>query len=151
MPNEIHADYDSGNTLYAVIRNTTGQAWDVAGQAFEDWGTNGHTIDDYNIPLTDKSGSRYVGNFDSHIPAGRYCIQVFVQAGASPADTDAIVTARDVVWTGSGMLTAAKVLANKAVFNKTTGAIEYYDDDAQTVLLTHASDDGASTTTRTPA
>jgi hypothetical protein len=43
---------------------------------------------------------------------------------------------------------AAKMLLNKAVQDKLTGAIRYYDDDGQTVVLTHTPDEGASSLTR---
>jgi len=43
-----------------------------------------------------------------------------------------------------------KVLVNKAVQNKVTGVIEYYDDDDQTVILTHTPEDEESEITRTP-
>ena len=46
---------------------------------------------------------------------------------------------------------AAKSLVNKAVQNKATGAINYYDDDGQTVILTHTPTDGESAITRTPS
>ena len=46
MANEIRADYDSGSTLYAVIRNQAGKVWHVAGGVFEDWGADGHDADD---------------------------------------------------------------------------------------------------------
>lgn len=46
---------------------------------------------------------------------------------------------------------AAKLLINKAVQNKSTGAIEYYDDDGETVILTHTPTDSESTITRTPS
>ncbi len=65
MAYEIQADYASGSILYAIIRSPAGQVWHPAEQAFEDWGTGGHAIDDYDIALTDKSGSRYVGSFDT--------------------------------------------------------------------------------------
>jgi hypothetical protein len=45
---------------------------------------------------------------------------------------------------------AAKLLVNKAIQNKVTGAIDYYDDDGQTVILTHTPVDGESTLTRAP-
>ena len=45
---------------------------------------------------------------------------------------------------------AAKMLINKAVQNKATGSINYYDDDGQTVILTHTPTDGESEITRTP-
>lgn len=151
MSNEIHIDYSSGSTLYAVIRNGAGHVWYAGGQVFESWGTGGRTADDYDISLTDKGGSRYVGNFDSNIPASRYSVQVFVQAGANPADSDNLVGGDEIVWSGTGKVTCDKLLANKAIQNKATGEIKYYDDDGQTVLLTHTPVDTAATITRTPS
>ncbi len=150
MANEIQADYASGNTLYAVIRNRTGQVWHPGLQVFEAWGTNGRTADDYDLALIDKTGSRYIGDFDAHIPAGSYSIQIFVQAGVAPADMDTLVAGRKILWTGTGELTAAKVLANKAVQDMVTKTIDYYDDDGQTILLSHMLSDEASTFIRTP-
>jgi hypothetical protein len=45
---------------------------------------------------------------------------------------------------------AAKTLVNKAIQNKITGAINYYDDDGETIFLTHSPTDAESTVTRTP-
>ncbi len=150
MANEIQADYASGHVLYAIIRSRTGQVWHPATASFEDWGAGDHTIDDYDIPLTDRSGSRYVGSFDADIPSGGYAIQVFRQAGASPADTDALVCSREILWTGTGELTSTKLLANKTIQNKIVKTIDYYDADGQTVLLTLVTSDEATTFTRTP-
>ena len=150
MANEIHINYASGNTLYAVVRNTVGNVWYVAGQIFEAWGTSGRTANDYDIALTDKSGSHYVGSFDTNIPAGRYSIQVFLQVGANPADSDTFIAGKEIVWSGTGTITAEKLLANKAVQNKPSGQIKYYDDDGQTVLLKHTPADAATNITRTP-
>jgi len=151
MANEIHVDYASGNTLYAVVRNGVGDVWYVAGQVFEAWGTGSRAANDYDISLTDKNGSKYVGSFDGDIPAGRYSVQIFRQAGANPADGDSLVASEEIVWSGAGKVTANKLLANKAVQNKSTGQIKYYDDDEQTVLLTHTPDDAEATITRTPS
>ena len=151
MANEIQVNYASGNSLYAVVRNTTGDVWYVVGEVFEVWGTGGRTADDYNISLTDKSGSRYVGSFDANVPAGRYYVQVFLQAGANPADGDTFVAGEEIIWSGSGRVTADKLLANKAVQNKSTGEIKYYDDDGQTVLLTETPTDAEAVITRTPS
>jgi hypothetical protein len=151
MANEIHVNYASGSTLYAAVRNDAAEVWYAAGKTFEAWGTSGRTADDYAISLMDKSGNRYVGNFDTNIPAGRYSVQVFVQAGASPADGDSLVAAFEIVWSGTGRVTADKLLGNKAVQDKATGQITYYDDDGQTVLLTHTPTDTPATLTRTPA
>ncbi len=55
-------------------------------------------------------------------------------------------------FAGSSLFeTAAKMLINKAVQNKATGAINYYDDDGETVVLTHTPSDGESTITRAPS
>jgi len=150
MANEIQADYGSGHILYAIIRSRMGRAWHPAGAAFEDWGAGGHTIDDYDIPLTDKSGSRYVGSFDAGIPGGSYAIQVFRQVGANPADTDPLVCSREILWTGTGELTSTKVLANKTIEDTISKTIDYYDDDGQTILLTLITSDEVDTFTRSP-
>jgi len=150
MANEIQADYASGSVLYAIVRTPAGQVWRPAGRAFEDWGAGGHPIDDYDLALTDKSGNRYVGDFDADIPAGCYCIQVFRQAGASPTDGDTLVGSRDICWTGVGEVTATKILVNKAVHRRVANAVDYYDDDGVTVLFTHNLNDEEATSTRTP-
>ena len=46
---------------------------------------------------------------------------------------------------------AAKLLINKAVQNKVTGEINYYDDDGETIILTHTPTDGESNLTRVPS
>jgi len=150
MANEIQASYTSGNTLYAVIRNRAGEVWWQAGQTFEQWGANGRDADDYALALTDKGGSRYVGSFDENISSGSYFVQWFLQAGVDPTDTDALVGARDITWSGMAELTATKILANKAVQNHSTKAIDYYDDDGTTVIFSHASIDNGLTHTRAP-
>jgi hypothetical protein len=45
---------------------------------------------------------------------------------------------------------ALKMLKNKAVQDKTTGQIKYYDDDGETVILTHTPEDSDSEITRMP-
>jgi hypothetical protein len=150
MANEIHVEYASGNTLYAVLRNNIGQVWYPGGQAFEDWGTSSRDADDYDIAITDKSGSLYVGDFDSNVPAGRCSFQVFLQAGANPTDGDTLVDSGQIMWSGSGVITAEKLLGNKAIQDKATGAVSYYDDDDQTVLLTLIPGDSEAELSRTP-
>lgn len=150
MANEIYIDYPSGSTLYAVVRNRPGQVWYIAGKVFETWGSSGHGADDYDIALTDKGGSRYVGSFDSNIPAGTYSVQVFAQAGVGPSDEDSLIGGGEIIWTGVGELTCGKILANKAVQSKVTGAITYYDDDGETELVTLSPSDTAASLIRTP-
>ena len=136
MLNEIRANYESGNTLYAVVRDKAGNVWYVGGQVFESWGTGGRDAEDYCLSLVDKSGSLYVGDFDGNIPPGRYCIQIFLQAGTNPEDGDNLVESREYIWSGTGQITSDKLLVNKAVQNKSNGQIQYFDDDGQTALVT---------------
>lgn len=150
MANEIQTDYASGNTLYAVVRNIAGDVWYAAGQVFETWGTDSRDADDYDIALIDKDGSRYVGDFNCNILPGRYSIQIFFQVGANPVDGDTLVRSDEIVWSGSGKITAEKLLANKAIQNKSSGQIQYYDDDGQTVLLTHTPCENLASITKTP-
>ena len=44
---------------------------------------------------------------------------------------------------------AAKLLVNNAVQNKVTGVVDYYDDDGETIILTHTPTEGESIITRT--
>lgn len=46
---------------------------------------------------------------------------------------------------------AARAIVNKAVQNKSTGAIEYYDDAGSAVILTHTPTDNDTEITRTPS
>ena len=149
MANEIQIDYASGHTVYAIVRNQVGHVWCPATRVFEEWGNAGHDATNYAIVLTDRSGSRYQGDFDTNISAGQYGIQCFLQAGATPAQSDALIDSRAIFWTGTAELTAMKVLANKMVQDKDTGAVDYYDDDQQTVIFTHQIEEDAVTSART--
>lgn len=150
MANEIQIDYESNQTIYAVIRNSAAQVWNIASQLFEDWGSDSHDADDYDIPLTDKSGSRYAGDFDPNITRGRYTVQVFLQSGTSPADTDELIGTGQIVWAGTAEITCEQILANKAIQNKLTGRIDYYDDAGQNIILTIKPSDNESELTRIP-
>ena len=148
MGNEIQVNHASDQAVYALVRNGAGQVWHPAAAQFEDWGADGHTMDDYDLPLTDAGGGLHIGDFPDDTAPGRYTVQAFGRAGANPANGDPLVWAGRIVWTGTGDLTAEKLLANRAVQDKSTGAIDYYDDDGATVLLTHAPVDGELTIER---
>jgi hypothetical protein len=47
--------------------------------------------------------------------------------------------------------TVGKMFVNKAVQNKNTGVVQYYDDDGETVILTHTPSDEESEITRIPS
>jgi hypothetical protein len=77
------------------------------------------------------------------------------KSGALPVWQDFMVLpahVHDWLFGSDGLYeTAAKVLINKAVQTKSTGVVDYYDDDGQTVILTHTPDDAESSVTRTPS
>ena len=58
----------------------------------------------------------------------------------------------DAIFGASQLLEkAAKSLINKAIQNKNTGVVQFYDDDGETVILTHTPTDAETTITRTPS
>jgi hypothetical protein len=76
---------------------------------------------------------------------------VFLQSGGNPADGDELVVGREIVWSGKAEITSEKLLANKAIQDKVSGEIEYYDDDGVTIILTLTPSDGEASITRTPS
>ena len=108
MSSEIRQFFATGYTLYAVIRNISGQVWYITGEVFEAWGTGGRTAADYDIALTEYHGS-YIGDFDTNIDAGRYDVQVFRQAAGAPADTDPMVGVTQISWSGSAAVGVGEV------------------------------------------
>src|SRR5579883_580281 len=101
MANEIHAPYQTGATLYAVILNpANGQVWN--GSSFgaivgASWGT-------YAVALTQQSTTPiYETSFPAGITApGNYTVLVYRQAGGSPATTDTLVASGSITWGGAG-------------------------------------------------
>jgi len=49
------------------------------------------------------------------------------------------------------LIKSTKLLVNKAIQNKITNTIDYYEDDSETVALTHTPTDNESTIERNPA
>lgn len=148
MANELHTNYESGNILYAVIRIKDGKVWYVNGMVFESWGTGGRDAEDYCISLVDKNGSFYAGDFDENIPPGGYFVQIFLQEGAIPVNSDSLIAGKDFVWSGTGEITSEKLLVNKAIQNKSNGQIRYYDDDGQSILVTLTPSEDQQSVTR---
>lgn len=72
-----------------------------------------------------------------------------LQGGSGWAD--AVNSQVDTALTDVALDKAAKVLLSKAVQNKLSGAITYYEDDGVTAFLTHTPSDEQATITRTPS
>ena len=106
---EIRAYYETGSTLYAIIRNSSGQAWDTSNNAFEAW----NTMSDYDISLTDKDGGMYLGDIDTDLTAaGSYSIIILEQAGGSVDDDDYPILFEEGYWTGSAWKSNQKQLVD---------------------------------------
>ena len=102
MANELkYTASAAGYTVDAVIRNDAGQVWYPVGQAFEAWGTDARTRADYAIAMTDKSGGRYVGDFDANVEAGEYDVEFTIRDGVAAADADAVMAFQTIKWDGS--------------------------------------------------
>lgn len=105
MAGKIQIQYStSGVTVYAVVRNSVGQVWSVAGSAFVTYATA--DLDDYDIPMTEQGvASRYyTADFPAGItPLGVYATAIFQQAGGSPAETDSVLTGGSIDWDGSSI------------------------------------------------
>jgi hypothetical protein len=123
--NEIRVYYQSDYTLFATIRNTSGQAWDVNSNSFESW----NVMADYNIPMVDKSGGLYLGDFDPNITAGYYYIITFLQDGNTPNDTnDTPILYEEGYWTGTIWYSDPKQLQTIRT------NLGYVDTDIQSIL-----------------
>lgn len=104
MAKELNAFTDTGATLYAVLLNSVGQAWN--GSSWEtvqsaNWAT-------YDIAMTEAAAGVYFADMPA-VVAGLYSYVVYSQAGASPATTDALVGSGYIAWDGAketGLVTA---------------------------------------------
>jgi len=144
MANEVHADHESGDSLYGVVYNSAGQANIAGGNTFEDWGDGASDADTYDFAITEvgTGGVRYVGDFPSTITtAGIYSVVSFLKLGASPADGDDIIGGQTIYWSGTAELTETQYSMNVAIpgsptANSINERIAAVDD------LTQASGDG---------
>jgi len=80
--------------------------------------------------------------------AGTVFAVVLIKDGVNDS---VLVARREIQVVPAKYWKAAQMLVNKAVQDKLTGAIDYYDDDGSTKILTHTPTDGESTITRTPS
>jgi len=98
---------------------------------------------------TDNSGYEIgEGHYRIDVPDGAFAagagfVCILVQ---DSVDNSVMVESKEIQLTVSEI-----VLTNKAVQDKTTGKIDYYADDGQTIILTHTPTDAESAVTRTPS
>lgn len=92
MADEIQLDYPTGSTLYAQVRNTSGQVWN--GTGFE--ALSAANWLSYAIPMTEAPGT---GVYLADMPvstAALYTVAVRKQAGGSPVTSDITVGSGEI-------------------------------------------------------
>lgn len=92
--NEIRVYYPSNHSVFSTVRNQSGQIWN--GSAFEDF----NDIYDCNIPMTDKLGGLYLGNFPS-CDANSYTIMSYFDSDSTPDNNDVLIQIEEGYWTGT--------------------------------------------------
>lgn len=133
MANELQTTYTTAKTLYAVILNASGQAWNTATPAFENIAAANWA--NYAVSLTLQSTTQfYVGSFPAGITTpGRYGVNVFAQVGVSPATTDTYVGGQILDWTGAAEQTFIEMMGLLGLYSGlrnptyTSGNLTSYD------------------------
>ena len=112
MANEIQALATTGLSLYAVILNSTGQAWYTVTPAFE--AVNSAHWTSYALTLTEVSGTGiYEGSFPAGITsAGIYSAIAYKKVTGSAAITDPVLAFGPLEWAGAAP--AVPVVPNAA-------------------------------------
>lgn len=98
--NEIQVAYQSGSTLYVLIRNAAGSVYQTTTAGFVTYDAG--NLSTYAIALTDDGGGFYTADFPTAISApATYAVVAYVRAGGSPATDDTAVASGEIVWSGS--------------------------------------------------
>jgi hypothetical protein len=78
--------------------------------AVADWSTYA-----VNLPETPSSSYRYLGSLTG-IPAGDLTVEIYLQAGASPAITDSVLASGATVWDGSTVTSTTPTNTGKSAY-----------------------------------
>lgn len=109
MANELRTSYPTGNTIYCLIFDKDEEkVWYPTGEDFETHGTSSRTNADYAIVLTELAVGYYMEDWPSAMPNGDYDVLYFIQAGASPANTDRSYGPYPKAWSGTRVADVAE-------------------------------------------
>jgi len=125
--NEIQFHYDTSPS--------TSKVWDVTNTAWATWSDG--NIDDYDLPLTSRSGMYFSASFPTDITtAGRYAVSIHEQDGASPATDDLLIGSGVIEWDGTAERHLAAVqLADDGIDNIPTTAPSGVASDFREMLV----------------
>jgi hypothetical protein len=99
MANEIKTKATPASTVYVRIFNSARRVYRVATAAFEIWDL-AH-VADYAVPMTEAAPGIYFADFPAGQAAGVYLCVAYLQAGGSPAGSDAYEASGELYWDGS--------------------------------------------------
>jgi len=147
---------------HAVFKNCTLEATAGSGHTGQAYGIlvngSGAAAVLENCTIKSASDNASMGPYDLWQANGKLvvcscayetCNGPITQGGSGWAD--AVNAQVDTALAGMALDKAAKVLVNKAVQNKLSGAITYYESDGVTTFLTHTPSDEEAAITRTPS
>jgi len=124
MANEITHNWTSGLTLYFCCFQQDGDVFLTGGASDEVWGTGGRTADDYDEAMTEEATSgHYKGSMAAGIGTGVYQIQVRLQAGANPANTDIVIGQGEIYWDGSAEINPYTSISDLTIVDSNIDAI----------------------------
>lgn len=104
MAGELQTNFDSGKTVYFLVRSASSTIWNTASAALEAYQTANYA--DYDIAATEQGSASgfYVGNFPAAAAPGVYSIVAKQQLGGSPAESDPTIGLGTEQWNGSTLL-----------------------------------------------
>jgi hypothetical protein len=121
VANELQVRHSqTGRTVKFLVWNSIAQVWN--GTAFVAYATA--NLASYGIAATEQgtASRRYVATMPT-VPAGVYYAEAFDQAGASLAETDQLLGAETVHWTGTAVLALGVVLPANAAAGAANGLL----------------------------
>ncbi len=119
--NEILVTSITGQSLYALIWDTSNKVAYIVGETFETHGTNSRTNADYDIPLIEVgSTGYYYADYPTWIERGRYYTIIKYRTGSVAVDSDQSIGGPvEKYWTGSAVVaipeTNAVSICNRAL------------------------------------
>lgn len=141
--------YNSGYTVYAIVRRSDGYVYNHTTATFEVWSDTKLINEEYDYPLTDKSGDMYIWIFPV-LAADDYLVVYYLLGGAVPAADDLIIENKDVTYSGSvivdpedapsGAYISVETGDNLALNRLNTGAWDIASTADQTISIQMATE-----------
>lgn len=125
----------TGQTLYSVVHNGTGQLWNTSGVAFENF--NSAHWANYVISLTEQSPTGYYSAaFPTSIGAGKYTEVFYQGAGAT---TDPVIGSGAIYWNGTTEEQGVGSVMNSQTFSELGSVPPATPTLAQAIMMLYMS------------